>query len=146
MSGLVRGRPGSRAFEPSYEVGDESAVPTQDRVWCHDAGDVRKAPPAKDLPFHGQPASLVIREAQPSGALRRAEDAVLLEQVINDRLLLAVHPAGEQQEEESERGRQTVHLVEACPTSRRGSSGARLWARRSESRPIAARKVDHLRA
>ena len=110
MSGMVGGRPGSRVFEPSYLWA--TSLRYQRRIVSgvtHDSGDVRKATTAKDLPFHGQPASLVVGEAQPSGALRRAEDAVLLEQVGNDRLLLAVDPAGEQEEEESERGRQTVH-------------------------------------
>ena len=41
--------------------------------------------------------------------MRRAEDPVLLEQVFNDRLLLLVDPAGEDTEEEGERGRQRVH-------------------------------------
>ena len=38
-----------------------------------------------------------------------AEDTVFLEQVINDRLLVPVDPAGEEKEEEGKRGRQRVH-------------------------------------
>ena len=109
MSGLVHGRPGRRWFEPSYFCGDEPPVPPQDGVGCHDASDVREAAPAEHLAFHGQAASLVVGEAQPSGSVRRAEDPVLLEQVVNDRLLLPVDPAGEQQEKEGEWARQRVH-------------------------------------
>ena len=123
MSGLVHGRPGRRWFEPSYFCGDELPVPPQDGVGCHDAGDVREAAPAEDLAFHGEAASLVVGETQPSGSVRRAEDPVLLEQVVNDRLLLPIDPAGDQQEQEREWARQRVHggsLPEAPP-------GFKLW-------------------
>jgi hypothetical protein len=52
---------------------------------------------------------LVVGEAKPSGTVRCAEDTVLLEQVINDRLLVPVDPAGEERKEEGERRRQWVH-------------------------------------
>jgi hypothetical protein len=76
-------------------VRDERPIPPQDRVRCHDADDGRKPTPAEDLAFHGQPAALVIGEAEPSRSVRCAEDSVLLEQIVNDRLLLPVDPAGE---------------------------------------------------
>ena len=63
---------------------------------CDDAGDVRQATPAENLALHGQAASLVVGEPQSSRSLRRAEDTVLLEQVVDDRLLLSVDPPGEQ--------------------------------------------------
>ena len=74
-------------------LGDELPVPPQDGVGCHDARDHCKAASAKDLAFHGQAASLVVGEARPSGSVRGAEDPVLLEQVVNDRLLLPANPA-----------------------------------------------------
>ena len=55
----------------------------------------RQAAPAEHLAFHGQAAALVVGEAQPVRPVRRAEDSILLEQVVNDRLLLAIDPAGE---------------------------------------------------
>jgi hypothetical protein len=63
----------------------------------------------RNLVSHGQVAPLVVGEAQPSGTVRGAEDTVLLEQVVNDRLLVPVDPAGKEKEEEGERGRQRVH-------------------------------------
>jgi phage head maturation protease len=66
-------------------------------------------PTAEDVAFHGETASLVVGQAQSSGTVHRAEDAVLLEQIDNDRLLVSIDPAREQQEEEGERVRQRVH-------------------------------------
>jgi len=71
--------------------------------------NVREAAPAEDLAFHRQPAALVVGEAQSSGSLRCAQHPVLLEQVVDDRLLLSVDPPGEQQAEEREGWRQRIH-------------------------------------
>ena len=73
--------------------GDQQAIPTQNRLGRHDAGDVGEAPSAEGLAFHGQTASLVIAEANPAGTVRRTEDPVLLAEVINDGLLLSIDPA-----------------------------------------------------
>src|SRR5262245_36734017 len=45
-------------------LGDECAVPPQDRVGCHDAGHAREVTTAEDAAFHGEPASLVVGQAQ----------------------------------------------------------------------------------
>ena len=74
-------------------LGNQQAVPAQDRIGRHDAGDVGEAPSAEGFTFHGQAASLVVGEANPSGTIRRAEDPVLLAQVVNDSLLLSIDPA-----------------------------------------------------
>ena len=63
------------------------------RVRGDDAGDRRQATPAEDFPFHGEAAALVVGEAQAPGSLRRPKDAILLEQVIDHRLLLAIDRA-----------------------------------------------------
>jgi hypothetical protein len=52
-------------------------------------------PTAEDVAFHGETASLVVGQAQPPGTVHCAEDAVLLEQVVNDPLLVSINPAGE---------------------------------------------------
>ena len=59
-------------------LGDEQAVPAQDRIGRDDAGDVGEAPSADGVAFDGQAASLVIGEVNPAGTVRRAEDPVLL--------------------------------------------------------------------
>ena len=68
-----------------------------------------RARSAEAAAFHGETASLVVGQAQSSGTVHHAEDAVLFEQVVNDRLLVSIDPAREQQEEEGERGRQRAH-------------------------------------
>ncbi len=59
--------------------------------------------------FHGKSASLIVGEAHASRAVCRAENPVLLEQVLDDVLLLSIDPAGDEQEQEGERGRQPIH-------------------------------------
>jgi hypothetical protein len=104
-SALVLGRPGRRACEPSYFLRHKRSIPSQDRVRRNDADDVRKATAAEDLAFHGEAAALVVGEADSSASMRGAQYAVLLEQVTNDRLLLPVDPAGEEEHDEGERRR-----------------------------------------
>ena len=111
-------------------VGHASTVPAQDGVGGHDAGDVREAASAEDLPCHGQAASRVIGEAKPVGTVRRAEDQVLLAEVVNDRLLLPVDPAGEEQDEDGERRLQRLH-ADSVPEARprcKGSGLGRVFA------------------
>ena len=45
-------------------------------------------------PYRTCSESLVIGGTEPQRNVRRAEDPILLEQVVNDRLLLPVEPAG----------------------------------------------------
>ena len=73
--------------------------------------------PTEHLSLHSEAAPLVVGEPEPAATALRAEDAVLLEQVVDDRLLLAVDPAREQKEEEGERGRQRVHGTPASTGS-----------------------------
>ena len=68
------------------------------------------------LPFNGQAASLVIGEAQASGSTRRAENPVLLEQVLNDRERLSIDPTGEQKEKEGERPRRHIRIAPGQPS------------------------------
>ena len=67
------------------------------------------------LPFHGEPATLIVREAKALGTVCRAADSVLLEQVLDDVLLLSIDPSGEEQEQKGERGRQPIHERQCAP-------------------------------
>ena len=69
------------------------SVPAQDGIGCHDAGDLRETLPPEGLPFYGEPAPLVVGEANALGAVCRTEDPVLLPQVLDDVLLLSIDPA-----------------------------------------------------
>ena len=109
MSGLVHGRPGRRCFEPSYFWATSFRYHRRMVSGVTMPATVREAAPAEDLAFHGQTASLVVGEVQRSRTVGCEEDAVLLTQVIDDVLLVSVDPAGDKQEEESQRRRQRVH-------------------------------------
>lgn len=113
-------------------LSDDAPVPAQDRIGCHDTGHVHQATSAENAAFHGQAPALVVGEAQPSGSEGGAEDPVLLEQVVNHRLLPSVHPARDEQEQEGERARQRVHVGSV---SQRGDSlqGAQVVSWRSEN-------------
>ena len=133
MSGFVLGRPGPSLLRAVVLVGDQEPVPAQDRIRCHDAGDVRETLPSEGLPFHGESAPLVVGEANASRAVCRAEDPVLLQQVLDDVLLLSIDPAGEQQEQEGERGRQPIHW--------RQCTQVRIEFQSREDRSLALRRV-----
>jgi len=59
---------------------------------------------AQDLAFHGETASLVVSQARSYRTVHRPEHSIFLEHVVNDRLLVSIDPAREQQQEEGERG------------------------------------------
>src|SRR5262249_43408270 len=90
-------------------LGHEPAIPPQDRVRSHDAGDGPQKAPADDVAFHGETSALIARKAQSSGWLRRPKNSVLLEQVLDDRLLLSIDPTGNHKAEEGKRRRQRIH-------------------------------------
>src|SRR5262245_35171603 len=99
-------------------------------------------------PKRGQSRTPKRRRAPTSpsvAAALRAQDAVLLEQVVDDRLLLAVDPAREQKEEEGERGRRGVH---ESPASTGNANTSRLagnrdgdpgWTSRARAVELSAR-------
>src|SRR6185436_5481039 len=97
-----------------------------------------------DLALHCQAPALVVGEAEPSGSVRCAEDAVLLEQVVNDRLLLPVDPAGEEENDEGERLRQRVHGASVperlgrCKTRQIRDHAPPSWTFRGHKPPIAS--------
>ena len=59
--------------------------------------------------YCGRQAALVVGDAHTSGSVLGAEDSVLLEQVVDDRRLLSVNPARDQEEQEDKRVRPRVH-------------------------------------
>lgn len=110
-------------------LGDECPVPPQDGVGSDDAGDGCEATATENLAFHSQTATLVVGETESSSTVHRAEDAVFIEQIVNDRLLLSIDPAGEQVQKEGERGRERVH-VGSLPEERPAVQRIRDWLRR----------------
>jgi hypothetical protein len=68
-----------------------------------------EGPSAQHLALHREPAPLVIRQPQPAPFQLLAQQAVLLQQVLDDRKLALGDPAGEELKEQREPYRQRVH-------------------------------------
>ncbi len=68
-------------------------MPPQDRGWGDDGRDLTQQPTSESLALRGETAALVIGEPEPSTPELLLEDAVLLNQVLDRTLLLAVNPA-----------------------------------------------------
>jgi hypothetical protein len=69
-------------------------VPGEDGVRADDGGDAREDSTAEQLSLGSQPSSLVIGQAKASVPQLLSEDAVFFLQVVNDRLLVPIDPAG----------------------------------------------------
>jgi hypothetical protein len=82
---------------------DELAVPAQDRVGRHQAGELLQDAATKHLALLREPAALCVGEARAPAAELLAQDAVLLPEVFQDLDLAAVHPAREHEEQELQR-------------------------------------------
>ena len=91
---------GYAGFRPPLQY----PVPAQDRVGRDETGHVHEALPAERLAFDCQATPLVIGKAETPVAELFAEDAVLGLEVVDHVLLVAVDPAGDEQDEELEGG------------------------------------------
>jgi len=60
-------------------------------VWDYDSVTIQ------DLTLSGQPAALAVGEVEPFSFVEFSKNAVLFEQVLDNLLLMPVHPAGEDQ-------------------------------------------------
>lgn len=109
--------------------GDESPVPAQDRVGCHDAGDGCEVTTAEEMTFHGETASLVVGQRQASGTVQRAKDAVFLEQVVDNCLLVSIDPA-ENRSTTKANGDGSGAMAGACLSARPSFNGCARHTRR----------------
>jgi len=74
---------------------DELAVPGEQRIGCHKRLEFIACPATKHLGFHGQAYPLFVSEPKPLSFELLLEHTVLFDEIIDDRLLLAVKPAGQ---------------------------------------------------
>ena len=81
-------------------LGDQSPVPVKNRVRRDDAGHLRQDPPAEFLASHGESTALGIGQSKRSIAQLLPEDTILLPKIIDQIVLMAVHPASEGEYEE----------------------------------------------
>jgi hypothetical protein len=80
--------------------GDQATVPSQDRVGCHDGGNLAQDLPPERLALRGQSPMLVVGQEHALAARldRFFQDAVLLDQILDDAGLLSANPACERDE------------------------------------------------
>ena len=83
-------------------------MPGEQRIGCHQRLQFIKSPATQQLGLHGQSHSLFVGELKSLSSELLLEDTVLLDEIIDDHLLLAVEPAG--QGDYKEMGR----LYDAC--------------------------------
>ena len=100
---LPRRRPARSAFPGAVVLlGHELPVPAEDRVRGNDVGELPEELASEDLALDREAASLIVVEPESSVFELLTQDAVLLLQVVDDLVLVAVHPAGNGEEEEVE--------------------------------------------
>ena len=96
---------------PSYFLGDQSPVPTQDRIRGDDARDLRQDPPAEFVTAHSESTTLGVRQAKRPRAQVFSEDPILLPEIVDQIVLVTVHPASEREDEELQRRRHSLRLL-----------------------------------
>ena len=79
------------------------------------------------LPFHGEPATLIVREAKALGTVCRASGPGSPREGpgLEPSCCCQIDPTGEEQEQEGERGRQQIHERKCASSPRRASNAGR---------------------
>ena len=89
-----RHRPASTAAGAAVVcLGDQSPVPAENRVRRDDAGDLHQDAPSEFLAAHGESTALGIGQAKRPRAQVLPEDPILLPEIRDQIVLVAVHPA-----------------------------------------------------
>jgi hypothetical protein len=97
-----------RAASPSSRtavvlLGDQPPVPAEDRVRGDDTGHLHQCAPAKSLAAHCESTALGVSEPKRSRTKLLAEDAILLSEIVDQIVLVAIHPASKRKYEELQR-------------------------------------------
>jgi uncharacterized peroxidase-related enzyme len=74
-------------------------VPSQDRVGGHNGRDLPQDPSTEALALRGEASALVVGQPEAASLQLPLEDAVFLDQVFDDVLLVAIDPSGEGHEQ-----------------------------------------------
>ena len=107
---------GSSARRAVILPGDQLAVPAQDRLGRHEAGELLQSAATDDLALGREASPLVIGESQPSPTELLPKYAVLLAEKVDDLQLAVVDPAGHPYDQEPQglgahRGAMVVPLM-----------------------------------
>jgi len=79
---------------------NELSIPVEDRIRRDDPRDFLENLSTERLALHGQPTALVVGGAHALSPALSLEDTALLDQVVDDVSLVAVHPTGHGDHEE----------------------------------------------
>ena len=99
---LVRGRPELRFLEPSYFLATSRRY--QRRIVSGVTMPATRWSPfrPRTMFFTARCLRLIVVQPKPSSTKSFTKDAILLHQILDDLLLVAVHPAREQEQEEAQ--------------------------------------------
>ena len=100
-----------RTLVTAHQRRDQSPVPTQDRIRGDDARDLRQDPPAEFVTAHSESTTLGVRQAKRPRAQVFSEDPILLPEIVDQIVLVTVHPASEREDEELQRRRHSLRLL-----------------------------------
>jgi hypothetical protein len=75
-------------------LGNELPVPTKDGVGRDERCDFGESASANGFASHGESSALSVGQAEPSAAELLLQDAILLAEILDDRILSAANPAG----------------------------------------------------
>ena len=98
---------------------DKRPVPGENGLGTHEGCKLREQCPAEGLSPDGEASALNVSESHSAAAKLRAEDAVLLAQVVDGVLLVAVKPGGESEDQESDLERERDRGRSRLPDRRR---------------------------
>ena len=97
----ARHRPASTAAGAAVVfLGDQSPVPAKDRVRGDDARDLPEDSPAEFVAAHSESPTLGVGQAKRPRAQVFPENPILLPEILDQIVLVAVHPASEREDEE----------------------------------------------
>jgi hypothetical protein len=76
-------------------LSDELPVPTKDGVGSDERSNFGEGPSSNGLAADGESASLRVGQSESSATELLLENTILLSEILDDRILLAAHPAGQ---------------------------------------------------
>ena len=103
ISSATRGRPSWSALRaPVKLLGDQSLVPAQEGIGRDEGRDLFEALAAERVGERREAAAFGVRQAQPAATELGFEDAVFLEEIGDDLLLVPLEPAGDHGDQDVE--------------------------------------------
>src|SRR5262249_16828725 len=100
-------------------LSNQFSMPSQKRLWSHDGGELVEELSADLLRFRCQSATLIIVETHAAVADLLSKDPILLDQILDELLLMLVHPAGQRDNDERKWIKERAHR---CTLSRDSAS------------------------